>query len=128
MDWHSWRVGLLRLYRAHIPNLAVLFLFPVSCWSTFSGLRDLLRSTVALSDLEGYLVATGLTLGIQLTLLFAVNALTRAGARRRPFYFVIYLVTVFFSVLFGYSFYFQHLRAEEYAREVYEGESRRLLQ
>ena len=127
MEWQSIGARLLRFYRAQIPNVAVLFLFPVSCWSTFSGLRELMSSTASLSNLEGQLVAAALTLGIQLTLLYAVNSMTRKGATRRPFYFGIYAITVFFSVLFGYSFYFQHLRSEEYAREIYESESQRLL-
>ena len=127
MEWQSLGAKLHRIYRAQIPNVAVLFLFPVSCWSTFSGLRELMSSAASLSNLEGNLVAIALTLGIQLTLLFAVNSLTRTGSTRKPFYFGIYVITVFFSVLFGYSFYFQHLRSEEYAREIYESESQRLL-
>jgi hypothetical protein len=118
---------LTRFYRAYIPNVAILFLFPVSCWSTFSGVRELMRSTEALSDLEGLFVSVGLTVGIQITLLFAVNSITRSRASKRPLYLGIYVLTVFFSVLFGYAFYFRHLRADDFARQVHEGESQRLL-
>ena len=124
---NSFRNEVGAVYRRYIPNLAVLFLFPVSCWSTFSGIRELMRSTGAFSEFEGLFVSTGLTAGIQIMLLFAVVSIIRAPLRRRPLYLSIYVVTVFFSVVFGYAFYFRHLRADDYAQEVHQSESQRML-
>lgn len=114
-------------YRRYVPNIAILFLFPVSCWSTYSGLRELMRSTAGLGDTEGWLVSIGLTCGIQITLLYAVASIIRARRQRRLLYFGIYCLTVFFSVLFGYAFYFRHLQADDFARETHFQESQRLL-
>jgi hypothetical protein len=123
----SLKEALVNVYNQYIPNVAVLFLFPVSCWSTYSGIRELMRSTGGLSEVEGLFVSIGLTVGIQITLLYAVSSIMRVSLGRRPFYVGIYILTVFFSVLFGYSFYFRHLRADDFAKEVHLAEAERML-
>lgn len=101
-----------------IPVASVIFFSTLSYISTYSGVFDLMQSTAG--TMVAFWFACLFTLAIQLMLVYAVSTLKGTPELRQKIYWLtMYVVCTFFSVGFGYSFWFKHIRAHDYAEELH---------
>lgn len=116
----------MRSFQKHpdlIANIALITFSVISFIATYQGMCALM------SGLSNGVVATAFahvfsglfTFALQLLLVFAVKTFKSVPALLSRLYWLsIYLVCAFFSVGFGYSFWFEHIRAEDYGREMFD--------
>jgi hypothetical protein len=112
------------LWEYWLPRLLVGILSLISFIATYSGLSGMIQG----QDPGSLFVAFSLTLAIQLLIVWAViHVKSPIGLSKRAFWLTIYFVCVFFSVGFGYAFWFDLLRASDHAMDHFAAESHRVL-
>lgn len=105
----------------YLPIIATVFFTIISFISSYSGIHALMGSVG--NALVAFVFAGLFTLALQLMLVYAVFSFKKSHRAGAKFHWLsIYLICVFFSVGFGYSFWFEHIRVEDYAKEVYSGQ------
>ncbi len=112
-------LGYKRVNMPIISIVLILLLTIISFNATFQGFISLFEG-IGRDKWTAFWTPLILTVIIQLSILLSVWSLKESPLFSKPVWLLIYVMVVMISVGFGYTFWFNQMRAEDFANEISE--------